>query len=166
LKSSQSHNAQEFETVTVYYRWHPLAGQKLIVHGRVNRNGERVLCRLPDGTVGSLPAWMLRADSSQFTLGKPLVCVEALRELRDLLSTLQASAGCGKASLKIMPKEGIDETAEAKHTATASTALAAGSASSRFTGAPTKRPRKRTGGTSLEGRLRKRRLPGRKEADQ
>ena len=93
IESSQSHNAQEFETVTVYYRWHPLAGQKLIVHGRVNRNGERVLCRLPDGTVGSLPAWMLRADSSQFTLGKPLVSVDALRELRDLLSTLQASAG-------------------------------------------------------------------------
>ncbi|HEX9224791.1 MAG TPA: hypothetical protein VF860_15780, partial [Candidatus Acidoferrales bacterium] len=60
LNPSQSHNAQEFETVTVYYQWHPLAGQKLIVHGRLNRNGERVLCRLPDGTVGSLPAWMLR----------------------------------------------------------------------------------------------------------
>ena len=58
---------------------------------------------------------MLRADSSQFPLGKRLVSVDALRELRDLLSTLQASAGCGKASLKIMPKEGIDETAEAKH---------------------------------------------------
>ena len=57
---------------------------------------------------------MLRADSSQFTLGKPLVSVDALRQLRDLLSILQASAGCGKASLKIMPKEGIDETAEAQ----------------------------------------------------
>jgi hypothetical protein len=89
---------------------HPLAGQKLIVHGRVNRNGERVLCRLPDGTVGSLPAWMLRAESSRFTLGKPLVSVDALRELRELLSTLQASPDCGKASLKIMPREGIDET--------------------------------------------------------
>ena len=164
MNSSQSHNAQEFETVTVYYRWHPLAGQKLIVHGRVNRNGERVLCRLPDGTVGSLPAWMLRADSSQFTLGKPLVSVDALRELRDLLSTLQARADCGKASLKIMPKEGIDETAEAKHTATASTAPAAGSASSGFAGAPTKRPGKRTGGTSLASRRRKRRQPVRKAA--
>jgi hypothetical protein len=109
---------------------------------------------------------MLRADSSQFTLGKPLVSVEALGELRDLLSTLQASAGCGKATLKIMPKEGIDETAEAKHTATASTAPAAGSASSGFAGAPKKRPRKRTGGTSLEGRRRKRQLPSRKETDQ
>ena len=166
MKSSQSHDAQEFETVTVYYRWHPLTGQKLIVHGRVNRNGERVLCRLPDGTVGSLPAWILRPESSQFILGKPLIGLDALRELRDLLSTLQASAGCGKASLKIMPKEGIDETAEAKRTAIATTAPAAGSASSGFAGAPTKRPRKRTGGTSLEGRRRKRRLPGRKETDQ
>jgi hypothetical protein len=125
LKSSQSHNAQEFETVTVHYRWHPLAGQKLIVHGRLSRNGERVLCRLPDGTVGSLPAWMLRAESSQFILGKPIIGVDALRELRDLLSTLQSSGGCGQASLKIMPKEGINETAEAKHTTTASTEPAA-----------------------------------------
>src|SRR5437667_12521739 len=87
LESSQSHNAQEFETVTVFYRWHPLVGQKLIVHGRINRNGERVLCRLPDGTVCSLPAWILRPESSQFTLGNPLVSVDALRELRDLLFT-------------------------------------------------------------------------------
>jgi len=134
----------------------------LIVHGRINRNGERVLCRLPDGTVCSLPAWILRPESSQFTLGKPLVSVDALRELRDLLSTLQASAGCGKASLKDLPKEGIDETAEAKHTAIASTAPAAGSASSESAGAQTKRPGKRTGGTSLEGRRRKRRTPVRK----
>jgi len=165
LDSSQSHNAQEFETVTVFYRWHPLAGQKLIVHGRVNRNGERVLCRLPDGTVCSLPTWLLRPESSQFTLGTPLVSVDALRELRDLLSTLQASAGCGKASLKVVPKEGIDETVEAKHTATAPLA-GAGSTSSEFAGAETKRPRKRTGGTSLEGRRRKRRQPVRKATQQ
>jgi hypothetical protein len=138
----------------------------LIVHGRVNRNGERVLCRLPDGTVASLPAWMLRAESSQLTLGTPLVSVDALRELRELLSTLQASPGCGKASLKIVPREGIDETAEAKHTATAFTAPAAGSASIESAGAQTKRPGKRTGGTSLEGRRRKLRQPVRKETQQ
>ena len=105
---------------------------------------------------------MLRAESSQFTLGKPLVSLDALHELRELLSTLQASAGCGKASLKIVPKEGIDETAEAKHTATASTAPAAGSTSSEFAGAQTKRLGKRTGGTSLASRRRKRRQQVRK----
>ena len=162
LKSSQSHNAQEFETVTVYYRWHPLAGQKLIVHGRINRNGERVLCRLPDGTVGSLPAWMLRADSSHFILGKPLVSVDALRELRDLLSTLQAASGGGKASLKIVPKEGTNETAEATHTATASTAPAGGSGSIGFAGAQTKGSHERIGGTSPASRRSKRRQPVRK----
>jgi hypothetical protein len=146
-----------YHVVTVYYRWHPLAGQKLIVHGRVNRNGERVLCHLPDGTVGSLPAWMLRAESSELALGKPLVSVDALRELRDLLSALQASIGCGKASLKILPeKEGNDETAEAKHTATASTVPATGPAGD-FTGSQTKRSDKRTGGTPLASRRRKQR---------
>ena len=162
LDSSQSHNAQEFETVTVYYRWHPLAGQKLIVHGRANRDGERVLCRLPDGSVCSLPAWILRPESSQFTLGKPLVSVDALRQLKDLLSTLQTSAGCDKDSLKVVvPKEGIDETAESKHTATAPV-TAVGPGSSETAGGQTKRPRKRTEGTSSEGRRRTRREPTRK----
>ena len=162
LDSSQSHNAQEFETVTVYYRWHPLAGQKLIVHGRANRDGERVLCRLPDGSVCSLPAWILRPESSQFTLGKPLVSVDALRQLKDLLSTLQTSAGCDKDSLKVVvPKEGIDETAESKYTATAPV-TAVGPGSSETAGGQTKRPRKRTEGTSSEGRRRTRREPTRK----
>src|ERR1017187_2095369 len=165
LNWSQSQNAQVFETVTVFYRWHPLAGQKLIVQGRINRNGERVLCRLPDGSVCSLPAWILRPESSRFILGKPLVGVDPRRELRDLLSTLQASAGCGKASLKVVPKEGIDETAEAKHAATTPLA-AAGSAPSEAAGGQTKRSRERTDGTSSEGRRRKRRQPGRKETDQ
>jgi hypothetical protein len=102
---------------------------------------------------------MLRADCTRFTIGKPLVSVDALRELRDLLSALQASANCGKASLKIMPKEGIDETAEAKHTATATTATATGSASSGSAGAQTKGLGKRTGGTSPASRGRKRRQP-------
>ena len=157
---------REFETVTVYYRWHPLAGQKLIVRSRISRNGERVLCRLPDGTVCSLPTWILRPESSQFTLGKPRVSVDALRELRDLLSAVQASTGCGMASLKVVPKEGIHETAEAKHAATGSTASAAGSASSEFAGAQTKRPRRRTSGTSVEGRRRMRRQPVGKETKQ
>jgi hypothetical protein len=95
---------------------------------------------------------MLRAESSELTLGKPLVSVDALRELRDLLSALQASIGCGKASLK----EGNDETAEAKHIATASTVPATGPAGD-FTGSQTKRSDKRTGGTPLASRRRKQR---------
>jgi hypothetical protein len=42
------------------------------------------------------------------SLGKPLIALEALRELRDLLCALHDAPKCGKASLK-PPKEGAYE---------------------------------------------------------
>jgi hypothetical protein len=117
----------------------------------MSRDGGRVLCRLPDGTVRWLPEWMLQPESSHFTVGKPLVSVHALSELREFLSTLQTSIGCGKASLNAVPKEGIDETAEAPRTSTASF-IPAGSAGSESATGQTKRPCERTGGTSFQGR--------------
>ena len=119
------HNAHCFETVTVYYRWHPLFGLSLPVHRRrKSSNGERVFCQLPDGKFCSLPSWMLRPDCAQFSLGSPLISVEALSELRNLLTAWQTPATCGKALLKSPAKEGGDETiSEATQAADESAAL-------------------------------------------
>src|SRR2546426_8219297 len=95
------HNAHSFETVTVYYRWHPLFGLSLPVHRRrKSSNGERVSCQLPGGKLYSLPSWMLRPDCAQFSFGSPLISVEALCELRNLIAAWQASGTCGKALLQ------------------------------------------------------------------
>jgi hypothetical protein len=105
------HNAHPFETVTVYYRWHPLFGLSLPVHKRrKTSNGERVFCQLPDGRLCAVPSWMLRPDCAQYSLGCPLISVEALCELRNLLAAWQTSGICGKALLKSPAKEGGDET--------------------------------------------------------
>ena len=97
--------------MTVYYRWHPLFGLSLPVHKRRrNRYGERVSCQLPDGRLCSIPNWMLRPECAQFSFGSPLISVEALYELRDVLTALQPPASCGKALLKSPAKEGGDET--------------------------------------------------------
>jgi hypothetical protein len=87
--------------VTVHYRWHPLFGQTLRVHRRIQR-GEQLLvfCVLPDGTVGALPSWMMDPACAQYALDEPFLAVEALIELRALLDALQATSGCGKSSLR------------------------------------------------------------------
>ena len=74
-----------------------------------DRHGEHVFCELPDGTICSLPTWMFSPDCTRLSLGRPVISVGALVELRDLLNTLQHSAGCGKPSLKSLPKEGKNE---------------------------------------------------------
>src|SRR5438034_6091448 len=83
----------------------------LPVHKRRKSNsGERVSCQLPDGTLCSLPSWMLNPECAHFSFGAPLVSVEALCELRHLLAAWQAPANCGNALLKPPAKEGEDET--------------------------------------------------------
>ena len=63
---------------------------------RVNRtvpfaNGELLFCELPDGTRGTLPAWMTNAAAcALLTLGKPVVAITALQELRVLLDAVVA----------------------------------------------------------------------------
>src|SRR5205814_1948601 len=100
-----------FEAVTVYYRWHPLFGLSLPVHKRRRSSaGEQVFCQLPDGTLGSIPSWMLSPDCSRFSFGSPLISVEALCAVRDLLAAWQTPFNCGKAWLKSPAKEGGDET--------------------------------------------------------
>jgi hypothetical protein len=53
---------------------------------------------------------MLRPECTHFLCGPPLISVEALCELHDLLTAWQTAATCGKALLKSPAKEGGDET--------------------------------------------------------
>lgn len=71
------------------------------------------LCELPDGTIAGLPCWMMDPSCGVCSLGRPLITLDALRELRDLLHALQRPPKCDKASLK--PPEGgeYDKTDEA-----------------------------------------------------
>src|SRR5712692_4522994 len=84
------HSTERVKDVTVHYRWHPLYGQM----ARVNRsvpfaNGELLFCELPDGTRGTLPAWMTNAAAcAVLTVGPPVVSIIALQELRVLLGLL------------------------------------------------------------------------------
>ena len=78
-----------------------------------DRRGEHLFCDLPDGTIASLPSWMFDSACSQFSLGPPLVALEALVELRDLLDALQPPGECDRASLEVSPKEVLHETKEA-----------------------------------------------------
>jgi hypothetical protein len=63
---------------------------------RVNRsvpfaNGELLFCELPDGTRGTLPAWMTNAAAcAVLTVGPPVVSIIALQELRVLLDAVVA----------------------------------------------------------------------------
>lgn len=95
----------------MYYRWHPLFGQSLrVCKRRRNTNGEQVFCRLPDGTLWTLPGWMLSPECAHLSLGSPLVSVEALCELGSLLTACQARSTCGNALLESPTKEGGNET--------------------------------------------------------
>jgi hypothetical protein len=93
------------ETVTVYYRWHPLSGLALPVRRRQqDRNGERLLCQAPDGKLLSLPSWMCDPDCIRFSIGPPLISTDALGQLRALLDMCQASSN------HVSDKEDVDET--------------------------------------------------------
>jgi hypothetical protein len=76
--------------VTVYYRWHPLCGQRLRVHRQEarERRGEILFCELPDETVIAVPAWMTHSEAAHLALGPPQPSTDALIELRALLDVL------------------------------------------------------------------------------
>ena len=106
----QLHNAYDFETVNIYYRWHPLFGFSLRVRTRRkgNHGEDRIYCE-SDGKIYPVPSWMLSPECSHFSLGPALVSTEALSELHDLLTSLPMHVDCDKASLNSSPKEGVDE---------------------------------------------------------
>jgi hypothetical protein len=63
-----------------------------------DRRGEYLVCELPDQTLCSLPGWMFSPEYAAFSLGEPAIAIEALNELRELLTSLQKSSSCDKAS--------------------------------------------------------------------
>src|SRR5438552_8957392 len=105
-----SHNAHNLETVTVYYRWHPLFGLVVPVWRRSKYcDGERIYCKAPDGRICVVPEWMLRPECAHLCLGSPLVSLEALARLHDLLRDLKRSGFGDKGFLKLSRKEGSHE---------------------------------------------------------
>ena len=76
---------------------------------RKDRDDERIYCESA-GKIYPLPSWMLSPECLQFSLGPPLISVEALAELHDVLTSLPIHADYDKASLNLFPKEGVDET--------------------------------------------------------
>jgi len=126
-----------------------------------DRHGEHVFCELPDGTICSLPTWMFSPDCTRLSLGRPVISVGALVELRDLLNVLQQFPGCGKPSLKSLPKEGENEaTSEANHsTAKTATDRRTGSSGARK---QTKRTGGGTHGATDKRRSRERRTAGKR----
>jgi hypothetical protein len=110
-----SHNAHRFETVTVYYRWHPLFGQSLPVRQRKRgTDGECFVCKLADSTTLSIPAWMLDPECAHLALGPPQIAVAALLELRDLLSALQLASGFHNTSLRSFREEAAADEATSR----------------------------------------------------
>ena len=108
----------------MYYRWHPLFGLSLPVRKRRRtRDGEQVLCQVPDGTLCSIPDWMFRPECAQFSFGAPLISVEALCELQRLVVASQTQSASSKALLKSSGKEeGNEAIGKATHSADESTA--------------------------------------------
>ena len=155
--SNQPHNAHAFETATVYYPWHPLFRQTLRVHKRMKDcHGEHIFCELPDGTICSLPTWMFRPDCMHVPLGPPLISVEALAALRDLIAALRAPASCDMASLNRPPKEGVDEATSDTNEYAVQPAVSRG-ASSSTSKQQAERTRPRTSGVADKRRSRERR---------
>jgi hypothetical protein len=132
-------NAYDFETVTIYYRWHPLFNSSLPVRSRrKNGNGDRIYCE-SNGKIYPIPIWMLSPECSQFSLGPPLISVKALLELRDLFASLPLHADCDKSPPNSSSKEEADE-------AIGKTALPADESSNRqrTTSSDSRRPAKGT----------------------
>jgi hypothetical protein len=95
----------------VFYRYHPLYGRSLRVYRRMkNRYGEHLFCEVADGSICALPAWIFSPECAKFSIGSPLICAEAMRDLRDVLSTWQAAHGWDKASQEQSPREVVRES--------------------------------------------------------
>ena len=115
-RQSQSHNAYVSERVTVHYRWLALRGVSLQCIRRVSRpDGEYLHCELPNGTSCAIPSWMTDlVTCAGFSLGEPLVSIEALTNLRVLLDSLRSNRSAGAGT------EGSEKRSDAGATAFAS----------------------------------------------
>ena len=76
--------------MTVYYPWHALHGQTLTVFRREKQDRrELFFCELPSGRLVGIPQWMTDPACAAYSLGPPVIGVEALVTLRQLLAAVQ-----------------------------------------------------------------------------
>ena len=87
---------------------------------------------------------MFRPECPGFLVGAPLIAVEALVALRDLIASLHTAAECAKASLNQPPKEEVSEAISQRSEPTTKS-----SASQRSGSGPTQR---QATGTNIGGR--------------
>jgi hypothetical protein len=90
--------------VTIYYPWHALHGQTLTVFRREKQDRrELFFCELPNGRLVGIPQWMTDPASAAYSLGPPVIGVEALVALRELLAAVR---GVGVADNRPFQEEG------------------------------------------------------------
>jgi len=78
------------ESVTVYYPWHALHGQTLTVFRREKQDRRELLfCELANGRLVGIPQWMTDRGCAAYSLGPPVIGVEALVALRELLAAVR-----------------------------------------------------------------------------
>ena len=80
------------ETVTVYYRFHPLSGTRATtLESRSHRGEPIVVVADSEGQRYHLPLWMTAPDAAQWSLrDRPPLSHSALSELRDLIAAWSA----------------------------------------------------------------------------
>ena len=89
----------------MHYRWHPLFGRTLrLVRRAGGRGGDCLHCEVSDGTVASIPFWMLDPSvCAGHSFGNPGVSVSALADLRQLINALDEPQG--ETRSKALPPE-------------------------------------------------------------
>ena len=82
----------EYETVTVHYRFHPLAGTRVTAVEHRSHRGEPILAVSDsDGRRYHLPLWMTAPEAAQWGVrDRPRLSLSALSELRDLIAAWSA----------------------------------------------------------------------------
>ncbi len=85
---NKRHSTYRSQFVTIEYPWHPLHGKRVPLLRRVGRGTEEfVHVEARRGVSRELPAWMCDASAcAAISKGTPRVTIEALNELRDVLS--------------------------------------------------------------------------------
>ena len=91
----------------MHYRWHTLHGQTLPLFRRDKQGRvELLFCELPTGRIVGIPAWMTDPASASYSLGPPVIAVEALEALRELLSAIR---GAGEIGLTVLDNQRVRE---------------------------------------------------------
>ena len=88
--AQQPHTARYQAPVTIHYRFHPRAGQRVEVTRRHRFRGTEVLVvRQPDGTLAQIPMWMCSPGAATLAVvDRPRVALDALRDLRLVLDAV------------------------------------------------------------------------------